>query len=68
MCRVMWTVSAITGIDYDGFCGQFEEVLELRKMDYAAYPLFAMVFTRTSAENAEALKAILKADFTRFIE
>lgn len=60
--------TAIKGIDYDGFCDQFEEVLELRKMDYATYPLFAMVFTRTSKENAETLKAILKADFSRFIE
>lgn len=58
---------AIVSVDCDSFSDQFEEVLELRKMDYRAYPLFAMAFARAGARDIEALKDILKADFSRFI-
>jgi hypothetical protein len=57
----------ILDIDYDGFCDQFEKVLELRKVDHASYPLFALVFVQVDAGNIGSLKAMLKADFSRFI-
>jgi len=57
----------IASIDYEGFCGQFETVLELRKVDHAAYPLFALVFVQADAGNLDSLKAMLKADFSGFI-
>lgn len=60
--------STIQCVDYEGFCQQFEEVLELRKMDYSEYPLFAMAFARTGAENLGALKTLLGADFERYLE
>jgi len=57
----------ISVIDYDGFCGQFEKVLELRKIDYKAYPLFAFAFTETDEMNLESLKSVLCADFSPFV-
>ena len=33
----------IAKVDYDRFCDQFDKVLELRRIDYTAYPVFAFV-------------------------
>lgn len=57
----------ITSVDYDEFCKQFDTVLELRKIDYTAYPVFAFTFVQTTEDRLEALKAVLKADFARYI-
>lgn len=57
----------IASIDYDGFCGQFEQVLELRQIDFTAYPVFAFAFTQAGEENLSSLKSLLGADFGQFI-
>ncbi|BCS88691.1 ATP-grasp domain-containing protein [Pseudodesulfovibrio sediminis] len=57
----------IDSIDYDGFCGMFEDVAELRRIDYTAYPVFAFVFARMDEAGVVALKSTLVEDFSRFI-
>lgn len=57
----------IESVEYDGFCDYFDEVLELRRIDYTAYPVFAFAFVRTTTDNLDSLKTILQADFNRFI-
>lgn len=57
----------IESVDYDGFCAMFDTVLELRKIDYRAYPVFAFAFIRMTLDGVEELKPQLAADFKRFI-
>ena len=57
----------IERIDYDGFLQQFDAVLELRRIDYTTYPLFAFVFARTDTDNLDSLKSLPGADFSRFV-
>jgi len=37
----------IEAFDYEGFVSGFETPLELRKLDYRQYPVFAFLFTET---------------------
>lgn len=57
----------IRGIDYDGFTALFDNVLELRKIDYTAYPVFAFAFIQMTLDGVEELKPKLVDDFGRFI-
>lgn len=57
----------IEKIDYDGFCDQFDTVLELRRIDHTAYPLFAFVFIRTDGPGLDSLKSMIATDFSLFI-
>ena len=57
----------ITRVDYDGFCAQFDEIVELRKMDWRDYPLFAMAFARFDESVMDRLLALASADFSRYI-
>ncbi|QJB55959.1 ATP-grasp domain-containing protein [Pseudodesulfovibrio sp. zrk46] len=59
---------AIKSFDYDGFTGMFNEVLELRRIDYTEYPVFAFCFSRTDEAGLATLKETLKDDFSRFVE
>ncbi|MGL1863397.1 MAG: ATP-grasp domain-containing protein [Pseudodesulfovibrio sp.] len=59
--------ATIVKIDYDQFCTLFDTVLELREIDYNAYPVFAFVFANTDLRGIEALKTTLATDFNRFI-
>lgn len=53
----------IESVDYDAFCERFDNVIELRKIDYTAYPVFAFVFADMKLENMGALKEGLIGDF-----
>jgi len=57
----------ISHIDFDSFLGLFETVLELRKIDYTAYPLFAFVFAKMESGSMDAIRPLLEADFSRYI-
>ncbi|KAB1441713.1 ATP-grasp domain-containing protein [Pseudodesulfovibrio senegalensis] len=59
---------AITEVDWDGVADLFEDVLELRKIDYREFPVLAFVFAATSRENTMMLDAALRADFARFVK
>lgn len=57
----------ITGFDFEGFKSMFANPLELRKIDYSAYPVFAFCFARMNEPGVAALKAALAEDFSRFV-
>lgn len=57
----------IESIDFDGFSAMFDKVLELRKIDHTAYPVFAFCFARMDEVGLKKLKSALKTDFSRFI-
>ena len=57
----------IAGFDFDGFQSIFDNVLELRKIDYHAYPVFAFCFARMDEPGVDRLKSVLKEDFSRFV-
>lgn len=59
--------ASIRDIDYDGFRSLFSNILELRKIDYMQYPVFAFAFATMSEGDLEALKPVLAQDFTRFV-
>ena len=57
----------IKGFDYEKLLKQFDNPLELRKIDYHQYPLFGFLFTQTKQNNFAELDAILKSDLNEFI-
>ena len=57
----------ITGFDFEGFKSMFDNVLELREIDYSTYPVFAFCFARMDESGVAALKTALKEDFSRFV-
>jgi len=59
--------SMIESINWDKFSSSFENVLELRKIDYTEYPVFGFMFTETKNENIEEINNILKSDLKEFI-
>ncbi|ADU64143.1 MAG: ATP-grasp domain-containing protein [Pseudodesulfovibrio sp.] len=59
--------ATITRVDYDGFAALFDTVLELRRMDYTAYPVFAFVFAKAASDRMDRLAAMTGADFTPLI-
>jgi len=61
----------IAAFDYEALLARFEKPLELRRIDYTAYPVFGFLFTETRADNMAELHAILRSDlrdFTRLRE
>lgn len=59
--------ATVARVDYDGFAALFDSVLEMRRMDCTAYPVFAFVFARSAAERMDRLAALTGADFTPLI-
>lgn len=59
--------TTIRSIDYDGFQSIFSNVLELRKIDYRQYPVFAFAFASMPEAELDALKSTIMQDFTRFV-
>ncbi|NER03119.1 MAG: ATP-grasp domain-containing protein [Okeania sp. SIO3C4] len=60
-------VSEITSFNYDKLLGNFEKILELRKIDYKQYPVFGLLFIETREENFMEIKNILDSDLSEFI-
>lgn len=57
----------IASFNYDGFNGMFDNMLELRKIDYTEYPVFAFAFAQMDEAGLAALKKELVNDFSRFV-
>jgi hypothetical protein len=53
--------------DFEKLLSCFEKPLELRKIDYKKYPVFAFLFTETKQENFDELNYILNSNLTEFI-
>jgi len=60
-------VRSIASFHYEAVRGQFENVLEMRKIDYEEYPVFGFLFTKTRPENLVELERILRSDLKEFI-
>ncbi|MGE4194503.1 MAG: ATP-grasp domain-containing protein [Pseudodesulfovibrio sp.] len=59
---------SIGSIDYQGFQSMFSNTLELRKIDYKAYPVFAFAYARMDEPELARLKLALAEDFCRFVK
>lgn len=57
----------ISSFDYERLLSHFEKPLELRKIDYRKYPVFAFLFTETRSDNFEELRYILNSDLCEFV-
>lgn len=55
-------LAAIAAVDYDGFAARFSRVLDLRRVDYNRYPVFAFAFVEVPAGDRSELLAVLGAD------
>jgi hypothetical protein len=58
----------IKEIDYDKFISYFENPLEMRKIDYMKYGVFAFLFAETTCENWRELEEILKSDLKKYVK
>ncbi len=58
----------IKEIDYDKFKSYFENPLEMRKIDYAKYGVFAFLFAETSSNNWKELDGILNLDLKQYLK
>lgn len=56
----------IKSFDYNAVSAMFSKVLELRKIDFYKYPIFAFMFIETLSSSNE-LETVLKKDFTEFV-
>ena len=57
----------ISSFNYEKVLATFEKPLELRKTDFAKFPLFGFLFCETRKENMQELERILMSDLKEFI-
>lgn len=60
--------SEISCFNYNLLEKDFENVLNLRKLDIKKYPVFGFLFTETSSENENELNKILISNLNKYIE
>jgi len=60
--------SEIKGVNYDKFISYFEKVLEVRRIDYLKYNVFAFLFAESSYENHGELDEILRSDLREYLK
>ncbi|MBO8171929.1 MAG: ATP-grasp domain-containing protein [Bacillaceae bacterium] len=67
VCEISHTVdrNRIRTVDFDRFLSLYRHLLELRKIDYRQYPVFAFVFSET--DQMTDLKKILTEDLTQYL-
>lgn len=58
----------IAAFNYDLLLSDFENPLELRKVDFNDYPFFGMVFVETTQGNEKELDQILTSDLRKYIK
>ena len=58
----------IKRFDFDKVTNLFDNVLELRKIDYNEYPIFGFLFVEIEKENYFKLENILKSNLKEYIE
>jgi hypothetical protein len=59
-------LAAIARVDYEAFLARFTRPLELRKVDYSRYSVFAFLFVETPVDDLGELAAILGSDLSEF--
>lgn len=60
-------LSDIDNINYEAFADDFKHPLDLRKMDYKTYPVFAFMFSETNEDDSEEFNYFLKSDLKKYI-
>lgn len=60
-------LSDIDYIDYERFTKDFKHPLDLRKMDYKTYPVFAFMFSETEETNTDEFDYFLKSNLKKYI-
>lgn len=58
----------VKSFNYEKLMSRFTKVMEIRKINYNEYPVFAFLFVETDSEDSDELKSILKSDIKEFIE
>ncbi|MDY0211956.1 MAG: ATP-grasp domain-containing protein [Desulfuromonadaceae bacterium] len=56
----------IAAFDYTALTSKFEQVVELRPVDYRSYNVFGFLFSATRADNMRELEWILQSDLSAF--
>jgi hypothetical protein len=57
----------IARFDYEALRQHFAHVLEMRQLDYHAYPVFGFVFTQTATDNNAELDTILRSNLREYV-
>jgi len=60
-------LAAIASVDYDRFAERFRRVLELRRVDFNRYPVFAFTFVEVPGDDFSELTAVLGADLRDYL-
>ncbi len=60
--------SRIETFDYEALASTLQHPLELRKIDYAQYPVFGFLFAKTQADRFYELDYLLQSDLREFIK
>ncbi len=61
------STNQVKSFDYEKVVSKFEDVLELREIDFHKYPVFGFLFTKTKKNNLQELQYILSSDLKEFI-
>ncbi len=59
--------STIQSVDYGGFLTHFSKPIDLRRINYRRYPVFAFLFVEFDENDISELDAILGADLTEYL-
>lgn len=59
--------SAIRSVDYDAFQARFSRPLELRRIDWTQYSVFAFLFAEHEPDALDELDPILRSDLNEFL-
>jgi hypothetical protein len=57
----------IKSFDYERLASGFSKVLDLRQVDYRAYPVFGFLFAETNADSFSELESISASNLTGYI-
>lgn len=60
-------LSEIEKVDYEAFTNDFKKPLNLRKMDFRTYPVFAFMFSETNENDTDEFNYFLKSDLKKYI-
>lgn len=59
--------AAVTGVDYDAFLARFSRPLELRRIDWREYPVFAFLFAEHAPDALDELDPVLCSDLREYL-
>ncbi len=59
--------SAIESVDYEAFQARFSAPLDMRRVDYSRFPVFAFLFAQVPAHDFSELKSVLHADLSGYL-